>query len=311
MTPHKPRCFAPFRQPIVLALAILLLAPIAAAQPPGTPLRVTVTVPPLVWLVAQVAGPEVVVDHLIEVGENPETFQPTDRQITDVARSALFFRIGVEAENGRWLKALGNSGALEVVDLRQGLELRAMAHGTGEGHASGHHHHHPRGAMDPHTWLSPRRLAIMAGTVARHLAEVDPAGAAGYASRATEVAQRLDELDRELRARLAPVEGRAFFVFHPAWGYFADDYGLHQVAIESQGKEPSERELTQLVRRAQDLGMRTLFVEPLVRSSTPAILARTVGARLEPLDPLAANLPANLRHVAERVSVALGPEEEP
>ena len=287
-------------------LGATLLASASQAEPPPTPLRVTVTVPPLVWLVSQVAGPDVAVDHLIEAGENPETFQPTDRQITGVARSAVFFRIGVEAENGPWLKALEDSAALDVVDLRQGLELRTMHHEEAAGAAHGHRH---GGAMDPHTWLSPRRLAIMAGTVARHLAEVDPLGAEGYQARAREVAGGLETLDHELRTRLAPVEGRAFFVFHPAWGYFADDYGLRQVAIESEGKEPSERELTLLVRRAHDLGMHTLFVEPLLRSATPQILASAIGARVESLDPLAKDLPNNLRHVAERMLAALGPEE--
>ena len=301
--------FTPLHRCAVFALlGVVVCATTTLAEPRKTPLRVTVTVPPLVWLVSQVAGPEVVVDHLVEVGENPETFQPTDRQITGVARSTLFFCIGVEAENGPWLKALQDSSVLEVVDLRQGLKLRAMAHGGATGH---HHHHHHRESMDPHTWLSPRRLVIMANTVARNLAEVDPAGAADYEARATTVISDLEELDRELRTRLAPVEGRTFFVFHPAWGYFADDYGLQQVSIEIEGKEPSERELTQLVRRARDLGMRTLFVEPIVQSSTPKILARAVGARVESLDPLATDLPTNLRHVAERMLVALEPGGEP
>ena len=300
-------CFAPFRRSALFALLGAALLPLAADAEAGRkPLRVTVTVPPLVWLVSEVAGPEVVVDHLIEVGEIPETFQPTDRRVTTVARSALFFRIGVEAENGPWLKAL-EDGGLEVVDLRHGIELLEMVCRDDE--EEGSDEVEEEEAKDPHTWLSPRRLAIMAGTVARHLARVDPAGAAGYQERATEVATRLEALDQELRDRLAPVEGRAFFVFHPAWGYFADDYGLEQVAIEVEGKEPSERELTQLVRRAREVGIRTLFVQPQVRSATPGILARAVGAKVEILDPLATDLPANLRHAAERVLVAVGPGE--
>ena len=105
------------------------------------------------------------------------------------------------------------------------------------------------------------------------------------------------------------MEGRAFFVFHPAWGYFAGDYGLRQIAIEVEGKEPSERELTQLVRQAREHAMHTLFVQPQVRSSIPRTVAQAVGARVENLDPLAADLPANLRHAADRLLVALQPDE--
>ncbi len=285
----------------------LLPALAGAADRSSPPLRVTVTVPPLVWLVSEVAGPDVVVEHLIEVGEIPETFQPTDVRITAVARSALFFRIGVEAENGPWLKALADSGTLEVVDLRQGLALRAMKPESGAAESSGSQASGE--GMDPHTWLSPRRLAIMAATVARHLSDADPTGAAGYNERAEALATRLRDLDAELRDRLAPVEGRAFFIFHPAWGYFADDYGLKQIAIEAEGKEPTEEELTRLVRRARDLEMRTLFVQPQVRSITAWNVARAVGAQIENLDPLATDLPANLRHAAERLLAALRPEE--
>ena len=290
-----------------------------AAEPA---LRVTVTVPPLAWLVAEVAGPEVVVEHLVEAGDAPETFQPTDLRITGVARSALFFRIGVAAEQGPWLQALQDSGRTQVVELRQGLALREMKghhHGgdrlpshdreeAGAGHQEGEHHA-AGGGMDPHIWLSPRRLEVMAATIARNLAAVDPLRSAGYEERGAGLIARLRALDAELRDRLAPVRGRTFFVFHPAWGYFADDYGLHQAAIEIAGKEPTEAELTRLVRTARAHSVRTLFVQPQIHGATSHTVARAVGARVETLDPLAADLPANLRHVAERLLAALRPAE--
>lgn len=307
----------PIRWRVVLALCFWTLPAPAVSGAPT--LRVTVTVPPLVWLIAEVAGPDVVVEHLVEIGEAPETFQPTDQRITRLARSTLLFRVGVTAENGPWFHALETNSSIEVVDLRRGLSLRAMEH---------HHHHHghrPERAhedeatteatsshdgMDPHIWLSPRRLAIMAGTVAANLAAVDPGNADGYHQRATAVGARLRALDDRLTARLAPVHGRAFFVFHPAWGYLADDYGLRQIAIEIEGKEPTEHELTRLVRRARTLGTHTLFVQPQRHSATPAALARALGARLETLDPLALDLPANLEHVAERLLAAMLPKEK-
>lgn len=301
-------------------LSLVTLSASSASAVAGSELRVAVTVPPLAWLIEEVAGPEVVVEHLVEAGDAPETFQPTDERITDLARSALFFRAGVPSENGPWLRVLEESGSIEVVDLRRGLALRAMD-------ARHHHHAHahqghpdtpesealaepPHDGMDPHIWLSPRRLAIMADTVARHLAAVDPLRGDGYHERAAAVAARLNALDEELAMHLAPVRGRAFFIFHPAWGYFADDYGLQQIAIEIEGKEPTELELTQLVRRGRALGIRTLFVQPQVHSAAAAAVARVLGARLETLDPLALDLPANLRDAARRLRAAMSPEEE-
>ncbi|MEL7059400.1 MAG: zinc ABC transporter substrate-binding protein [Acidobacteriota bacterium] len=299
----------------VLLLGWALLAPVAAAtSSPGSPLRVTVTIPPLVWLVSSVAGPDVEVAALVDAGESPETFQPTDRQVTDAARSEIFFRVGVTSEQGNWLQFLERRERPRVVDLREGVALRAMAAGHGRHHAAddpgrAQHFGSEDHGLDPHIWLSPQRLEIMAGTIAAALAEVLPGRKAVYDRNAAAVRSELRRLDEELRTALAPVRGRTFFVVHPAWGYFAHDYGLRQVAFEAEGQAPSEAELSELVRKGRRLGIRTLFVQPQTRSSAPASLARALGARLETLDPLAVDLPENLRRAGESLRVALAPNE--
>ena len=315
---------------ILLGLALALGAASAQATSPPKDLaearseahlRVAATLPPLAWLVSQVAGPDVQVEHLVEPGDQPETFQPSDRRITEIARSAVFFRIGIPAENGPWLRALEKSGHVQVVDLRQGIEMRVL-----EGHSHGHrahghrahgrqahghraHGHRAHGAEDPHIWLSPRRLEQMGRIICRRLSALDPEGSGGYERRTAALSRRLLELDQELRRRLTPVQGRAFFVFHPTWGYFADDYGLRQIAVEIEGKEPTEREMTRLMGQARTLHMHTIFVQPQIRSSTPHQLAEMLGARVESLDPLAPDVLANLDHVANRLLTALQPGE--
>ena len=330
----RPRRISP-----VVLLGFLLLCPSTlTAAPSSSNLRVTVTVPPLVWLVSEVAGPDVDVDHLVRAGEAPETFQPTDHHITGVARSTVLFRVGVASENSPWLHALEASQRVQVVDLRLGLPLREMKACLDDHHNPAHHspshdrpshdspsrhnHSHSRvvkarerdenvedRAMDPHTWLSPSRLIIMTRTVARSLAAADPPRAIRYAERAQKLVARLEALDAELEQRLAVVQGKTFLVFHPAWGYFAEDYGLRQQAIEIEGKEPSDQEITQLVREAQSLKIRTLFVQPQIRSAVPQAVARAIGAKVETLDPLAMDLPANLRRTADLLVAALSPDD--
>lgn len=291
--------------------------PATAESRQDTTLRVATTLPPLAWLVAQVAGPDVEVEHLMDPGDQPETFQPSDQRITAIARSAIFFRVGIPAENGSWLQALESSGRMRVVDLRRGIEMRKLA-GHSHHHSDHGHHHHsassagsghesPRGGLvdDPHIWLSPRRLEAMGWIVSRSLSTVDPNGADGYAKRATELGERLQKLDQDLRSRLKPVRNGAFFVFHPTWGYLAEDYGLRQIAVEIEGKEPTERELTRLMTQAQALGIGTIFVQPQIRSPVPRRLAKMLGARVESLDPLASDVSTNLRHVADRLAVAM------
>jgi zinc transport system substrate-binding protein len=119
----------------------------------------------------------------------------------------------------------------------------------------------------------------------------------------------IGRLDVEIRERLEPHRGGRFWVFHPAWGYFADDYGLRQVAIEREGKEPTPQELGELIHDARAEGVRTIFVQPQFSEASAEIVAHEIGAQLVTLDPLAADWPASLREAGERLSAALAEQE--
>ncbi len=269
-----------------------------------SPIEVAVTIAPQAWLVEQIGGGRVVVTALVGAGESPATFLPSDRQVSRLMRSAVYFRIGVPCEQGPWLDAIRRSGRVEVVDLREGVELRPLPQ---------HHHEvelsvapEPRAAMDPHVWLSPSRLRLMARSVAETLERLDEGSGGHYQRGLAAFEARLDDLDEELRSQLAPVAGRPFMVFHPSWGYFAGEYGLRQLAIEIEGKEPSDAEVTELVRIARREAISVIFVQPQVRSRSAEIVAAAIGGRVAVLDPLATDVFANLMAVAGRIA---GPME--
>lgn len=155
---------------------------------------------------------------------------------------------------------------------------------------------------DPHIWLSLRRLKSQAQTVARELAAVDPAHAGDYQRNLAALETRLDEADAAIAKLLAPYRGRAFMVFHPAWGYFAEDYGLRQLAIESEGKEPSDRELTELQELARREQIRVVFVHPQGGQRSAQAVANAIGARIEVIDDLPAELLESLRDTARRIA---------
>ncbi len=152
------------------------------------------------------------------------------------------------------------------------------------------------------TWLRLRRLKIQARTVARELAEVDPAHQADYARNLAALESRLEEADAAIGRLLAPHRGKAFLVFHPAWGYFAEDYGLRQLSIESEGKEPSDHELTELQQLARRENIRVVFVHPQGGQRSAEAVARALGARIEVIDDLPADVLAGLEHVARRLA---------
>lgn len=299
----------------------------------------TVSIPPQAYLLERIAGPDVRVITLVEGGESPATYQPSDLQVSEVMRSRVYFRVGVPFEQGRWLDAINDSGsAIQVVDLREGVPMRALgdesqgdvesgdqgpgqgeggnsqgedARGRGEQHpgedarSNGEHvHSHAcsHSGLDPHIWLSTENLKTMARTMTRTLSEIDPERSGQYQANLEALVSELDILYDELREILSPFAGRRLYLYHPAWGYFCDAFGLEQVAIELEGKEPSDEELTRLQERMRADRARVVFVQPQIAGRSVRPVARAVGAEVRTLDPLARNVVQNLRSAAKAIA---------
>lgn len=276
-------------------------------------LLVAVSILPQQWMVQQIGGERVEVIPLVQPGDSPHSLQPTEKLINDVMNAAVYFRIGVAFERGAWFEAIGNANRVRIIDTRQGVTLRSMGahvcedpshnHAPGVVHGADEHDH--GSGLDPHIWLDPALLKVQARTMAEGLIAVDPANEAAYRDGLARLEAELDRVDAEIRATLAPVSGRAFFVFHPAWGYFADAYGLEQIAIENEGKEPSDAELTTLKETALEHGAKVIFVQPQIAGRSAKALAEVIGGRVEVLDPLAPEVSANLLRAAQAIANAI------
>lgn len=263
-------------------------------------LVVATSIPPHAWLIERIGGDGVVVHTVLRPGESPTTHQPSDLQVSRVLSGRVFFRSGVPFESGAWFRAL--EGHLEVVDLRVGVATRTMDTHAHDGDAFDGGGDHRQDAVDPHIWLSPSRLMVQARSVAKTLARLDPDRASDYVARLDELLVELAELDAWIAATLKPYRGRAFVIFHPSWGYFADDYNLHQIAIETEGKEPSDAELTRIQEQTHELGISVIFVQPQIAGQSARAIAAVVDARLETLDPLEPDIVANLRSATEAIA---------
>jgi zinc transport system substrate-binding protein len=259
------------------ALVTLLTVP-ADRSEADQRIPVVVSLPPQIWLVESIGGARVSASTLVAPGESEEAYSPTDAQVSAALRARVFFRIGAGLEEAPWFRALAASGRLEIVDTREEGGLVAGA--------------------DPHIWTSPRRLAEQARVIASTLARLDPPGRELYDARLSDVVRELESLDRELASMLAPYRGKSFFVFHPSWGHLASDHGLRHISIEIEGKEPTDRDLTRFQELARDEHPRFLFVDAEVPSHVGDALAASLGASAVRLDPLAPDVPANLRKVA-------------
>lgn len=283
-----------------LTLLLLLLAPLSSLL--AEPLSVYVSILPQKYIVERIGGEHVRVTVLVGPGQSPETFEPQPRQMAGLGEAALFYRVGVPFEEA-WIDTIRNNHpGMALLDARQGVTLREMEPAGGHHHDYDHHHaaHQP----DPHIWLDPANVRIMIGYLRDRLVALDPPHAEHYRANHDQLALELADLERRLREQLAPYRGRQFMVYHPSWGYFADAFGLRQMPIESEGKEPGAHTLARLIGEARAKGVKVVFVQQQFAQRQARALASQVGARLVPLDPLAEDYMDNLQRIADAISGA-------
>lgn len=278
-----------------------------AAQPVDVlpeKLTVAVSILPQAHFVERVGGDRVRVVVLVGPGQSPHAYEPTPKQVADLAGARAYFTIGVEFERGLLPRLRSSFPQLRVVDTRAGVPLRTMtgAEAAAEcdhGHDHGHHDH--QGTPDPHIWLSPRLVKIQAQTICDALVDLDPSGVETYRRNLAAFQADLDRLHDRLEAALAGLKGREVFVFHPAFGYFLDEFGLKQVPVEIEGKEPTARRLAAVIERAKAAGTRVIFVQPQFSRKSAAAVAEAIGGVVVPLDPLARDFTANLEDMAAKI----------
>jgi zinc transport system substrate-binding protein len=278
----------------------------AGASPGGT-LSVFVSILPQAYFVERIGAERVSVEVLVKPGQDPHTFEPTPKQMTRLAAAEVFFRIGVEFENNLIPRIRSTMKELVVVDCREGIRLRQMdAHGhdeeeqTGAVHEEGEH-----GGTDPHIWLSVRNAIRISATMHDALVQLDPDGRELYDRGYRGLVEDLEALDQRITRILEPVKGEELFVFHPSFGYFADEYGLEQVAVETGGTEPSARQLARLIADAENSGVRVIFVQPQFSRKGAETIASEIGAAVVPIDPLARDYIKNLENMARSVEEGL------
>lgn len=290
---------------LALVIAALVLAPLQARA--TETLSVFVSVVPQETIVARIGGDRVRVQALVQPGQSPHAYEPTARQIAALAEADLYVRIGVGFEDAWMTRLQGANPGMRILDSREGIALRPDDPGHHHDHADHDHHHHDPDGMDPHIWTSPTRVKQMGLVIRDALTALDPEHAATFASNYDHFAAELDALDARIRARLAGVEPRRFMVYHPAWGYFADDYGLEQVAIEREGKEPGARALAALIEQARREGIRVIFVQPQIDPSAARRVAEAIDGEVAVIDPLAGDYFENLQRVADLIAGAARP----
>jgi len=294
-----PRCVHRPLWLFLLVLAPLLLQPAQAqAAGPDAPLPVFVSILPQEYFVERIGGDRVRVEALVRPGQDPHTFAPTPQQMAQLAGARIYFRIGVPFENAMIPRLSRSIPNLRVIDLQEGMDLLAATETRDDNHEHGDD-------LDPHTWLDPLLALRQAALIRDTLISFDPAGAKTYSANFDLLAADLKELDRTLRELLQPMAGRTIYVFHPAYGYFCRAYGLKQKAINPGGKQPGARQLARLIEEAEADKVRFIFSQPQFSEKAASTIARSIGAAVVTLDPLARDYLANMHSIAAQLAASL------
>lgn len=262
---------------------------------------VFVSILPQKYFVERIAGDLVQVEVMVQPGHNPATYEVTSVQLNKLQKAALYFRIGVPFEKA-WLPKMNEvNPQLRIIDTRLGIPLRAMPdlegiHAQLQGRTDDHHHH---GEKDPHIWLSPELVKIQAETIYLTLTELLPGSQEILEQNLLTFKAELVELQKEIRNQLAGVTNRRFLVFHPSWGYFAEEFGLVQIPIEIEGKAPAARELAEIIDLARLYDIRVIFVQKQFSTMEAQAVAETINGKVIRIDPLGENYMINLRQIAD------------
>lgn len=271
---------------ITLLIAILCGGCTSRRPADGEPLYVSIL--PLRSLVQGIVGDDFDIEVLVPPGASPETFEPTPRQFVGLNKARMVFNVGlIDFENTLLAKVEDQE---KVVNLSRGIELIA---GTCSHGSHGHTHTH---GIDPHVWTSPRALQKMAENAYEAIRKAYP-DSVKYETNYRLLQQELKALDERTAARIAASDVEYFIIYHPALTYYARDYGLRQIAIEADGKEPSAKQLTQLIRQAREDGVRRILYQSQFPASAVEVIARDIDAEYAEVDPLREDVIANIEEI--------------
>ena len=297
-------------------LYVISIVPVAADEK----LSVFVSIVPQKYFVQQIGKDKVDVQIMVQPGASPATYEPKPRQMADLADADLYFAVGVPFENV-WLKKISAANpGMKVIHTDHGINKTPMAahHHHGEEEHHDHHvaenhkeearhdkDHHEQTGLDPHIWTSPALVKIQAKNMLTALQKADPSRKNEYEENYNAFAAKIHALDQNLKQTFAGKTGLQFMVFHPAWGYFAQAYGLKQVPIEIEGKDPKPAQLKELIKHAKEEGIKVIFVQPQFSTKSAELIAREIGGQVAFADPLAEDWGANLRMMADKFRAAL------
>ena len=235
-----------------------------------------------------VAGDDFEIVTMIPPGASPENYEPTPLEKEKFEKSKVYFSMGVPTEENNILPNLSENTKLVKLDeeVRKYYEDLTFENG----------------GRDPHIWLSPKRVEVMVLKIADTLSELKPENSQKYEENANKYIEELKNVSLEINDILANKENKKFVVYHPAFAYLADEFGLEMYALEEEGKEATAQSLQEKIDLAKAEGIKYIFYQAEIDSTQAKAYAEEIGGQTMMLSPLAENYIENLKEMANLLS---------
>lgn len=273
---------------IAYALLVCLSALAASCSPDAGRKKqlLTVSIEPIRLITEQLSAGNFDIYTLTPSGASPETYQPTPIQMERLRNSAAYIRVGTLGFERTQLRKMTESiPHLHIVNASQRIK------------------HLPAGdGCDPHTWTSPRNIKVIATNICDALCDLDTLNRAKYISQLYDFMESADRLDREIRTLLADIPQRSFLIYHPSLSYFAQEYGLEQLYVEDEGKEPSAERIARLIDECRKKQVKVVFVQQGYNTNTARRIAEEIGAKVTEINPLGYDWPAEMLKIAKALA---------
>jgi zinc transport system substrate-binding protein len=271
-------------------------------------LRTFVSIVPQSYIVERIGGERVLVQVLVQPGQDPHIYEPTPRQMVALNEADILFVTGLPFEEQILSKVQSTNPQLFIAHTDENVERRILEeHQRDDQDAEEHDNHeeHHHGEPDPHIWLGPEEMGIQARNIYIALKEADLDHEELYRKNLDTFLVDLDAVDDKLSVLLTPYRGKFFFVFHPSFGYFADAYGLVQVPIEIEGKSPTPKQIEALIARARKEDVHIIFVQPQFDKRSAEAIAEAIDGAVLTIDPFEKDVLRNLEDIAQKIEGSL------
>lgn len=262
-------------------------------------INVVVSVAPQAYFVKQIAQDKANISIMVPDGRSPETYEPLPSQMKMIKDANIYFGVGMDFEKAWMDRFLNTNPQMEFLDWSEGLKLRKFIHSDS-----------PDAKFDPHIWLSVSLAKYEAQQTYEALAKLDPDNQEFYENNLKIFINQINIINKKIQSMFAnPNSQKTFIVYHPAFGYLADEYNLEEIALENHGKEPKTKEMIQIRKIIKDKNIKVIYIQPEFSKKQIKALARDLKLKILTLDPLAKDWGNNILYIAKMIATEGKTEE--